>query len=779
MKNIGIVLLLIILPVFFYAEFASSRSIFSQKDLLSRTYPFREEAIRMFKDKTLPLWNPYVLCGNPLFAAIDLGIGYPLYIFDFFMPHATAVRWNFLLHISLGGIFMYLFLRLLNLTYLGAIIGAITFMFGGYIQSSMPLPDLWINTIYIPLIFLLFERGVQKEKKIYIVFAGIALTLQILSGLPQFAYYTLLALFLYAIYYSLARDRSMKLTPIVYFIGLLSLGFLLSAFQLIPTYEYYLQSAKYNFQIAQDASTLGAMFPHAILFFIGVADPYTSGFIGITGLFLASIGIIFRRNRLNLFFGALCIFVLAAVFETTHLYKILFHIPGFNMFKSLHRFVSIYAFGISVLAGFGASTLSKIIDSDNSRLKRRILQSLLIIACILILAFSVNYLLKDRIINYGQGFIEKRVFAQPGHPFPLDYYYKKLENLYNASLKILELAILPLIGILIITVLRKNRHISSFLFRTGFICIILLELYGHWQRLDWKLVDPQEYYRPGEGISFIKKDTSIYRVFGLDNDGGYHFDYENRRKMNDLLTPNLATHHHIQDPQGNNNLTLWNYWQLLDLINKKKSPLENVYSRDPFHVLAITNPHHNLLDLLNVKYLLTYYPIAENNRWKLVFEEGVKVYQNKKVIPRAFMAYKYKAARNEGDLFQILDNQDFNLRETVVLDRDIENLIGPPSANKVKITKYSPLEIKIDTYSERPGILVLSDSFYPGWHAKVDGHPVKILRAYSIFRAIPIPGGSHEVIFRYFPLSFIAGCFISIVTVFVMFLEGVRRLIWR
>lgn len=775
MKNIGAILLLIILPAFFYLEFASSQSILSQKDLLVRNYPFREAAIKMFKDGTLPLWNPYTLCGNPLFANIDLAIGYPLYIFDFFMPLAKALRWNFLLHISLGGLIMYAFLRILNLTYFGAIVGAVTFMLGGYIQSSLPLRDLWANIIYLPLIFLLFELGLKREKYIYIVLGGIALALQILNGIPQFAYYTLLALLLYALYYSLVREPAARLTPIFYFLGLTLLGFLLSAFQLIPTYEYYLQSAKYHFQMTQDASNLGALFPHALLFFIGVADPSTSGFIGISGLFLALLGLLLRRDKLSLFFGGLGLLVLASVFEATHLYKLLFHIPGFKMFNSLHRFVSIYAFGLSALAGFGASAFANTMNSPNSRSKKRISLILLILAGLLILAFSLNYFLKDLIISYSQRLIEKKVFAQPGHPFSLDYYYKKLENLHQTSLKILALAILPVIGISLITVLRGNKRISSFVFQTTLIGIIILELYGHWARLNWKLVDPAGYYKPSEAISLIKKDTSIYRAFGLDNDGRYHFDYENGRKINDLLTPNVGTVHHIQDPQGMNNLTPWNYWKLLDLINRKKSPLEKVYSRDPFYLLAITNPHHNLVDLFNVKYLLTYYPLSEGERWKLIWDKGVRVYQNKKVIPRAFIAYNYIVVQKEDTLFRLLDNPDFNLRETVVLDSDIKKLIGPASPNRAEIKEYRPLKIKIEAYTERPAILVLSDSFYPGWQARVDGRPVKIFRAYSIFRAVLLPAGSHQVNFSYFPLSFIGGGLITIITLLIIILEGLRR----
>ena len=67
--------------------------------------------------------------------------------------------------------------------------------------------------------------------------------------------------------------------------------------------------------------------------------------------------------------------------------------------------------------------------------------------------------------------------------------------------------------------------------------------------------------------------------------------------------------------------------------------------------------------------------------------------------------------------------------------------------------------------------LVLADTFYPGWQARIDGERAAILRANYAFRAVALDAGEHEVVFRYRPLSFIVGVAcsgISLVGVFVV-----------
>jgi uncharacterized membrane protein YfhO len=84
--------------------------------------------------------------------------------------------------------------------------------------------------------------------------------------------------------------------------------------------------------------------------------------------------------------------------------------------------------------------------------------------------------------------------------------------------------------------------------------------------------------------------------------------------------------------------------------------------------------------------------------------------------------------------------------------------------NSVSVIKDEHTHIELSAESDQNGLLVLTDLFYPGWEAQVDGKPAEILAANITQRAIVLPKGSHNVIFSYKPMSIRNGAIISIVT---------------
>ena len=85
----------------------------------------------------------------------------------------------------------------------------------------------------------------------------------------------------------------------------------------------------------------------------------------------------------------------------------------------------------------------------------------------------------------------------------------------------------------------------------------------------------------------------------------------------------------------------------------------------------------------------------------------------------------------------------------------------------MRILKYEPSYVEIEAHIDAPGFLVLSDTYYPGWKAHVDGKLSRIYRADYTLRAVYLEPGKHIVKFIYDPFSFKIGAAITLVTLFL------------
>jgi uncharacterized membrane protein YfhO len=69
------------------------------------------------------------------------------------------------------------------------------------------------------------------------------------------------------------------------------------------------------------------------------------------------------------------------------------------------------------------------------------------------------------------------------------------------------------------------------------------------------------------------------------------------------------------------------------------------------------------------------------------------------------------------------------------------------------VIREQPCEIEISATMETPGVLVLSDSWHPGWSATVNGQPQPILRCNTAVRGVALPAGTHRVVMRFRPVT--------------------------
>ncbi|MBI2863141.1 MAG: YfhO family protein [Chloroflexi bacterium] len=165
----------------------------------------------------------------------------------------------------------------------------------------------------------------------------------------------------------------------------------------------------------------------------------------------------------------------------------------------------------------------------------------------------------------------------------------------------------------------------------------------------------------------------------------------------------------------------------------------------------------------------------ENERFKVVYRDAqVVVRENLRVLPRAFLVPEVRVIDQPKRIVDAMSTEPFDARKTVIVEeRDpiVESFQkmgreGTTSAGEgaVRIESYKPEQVRLSADTEADAFLVLSDSFYPGWHATVDGKETKIYRANYLFRAIMVPQGKHDILFYFAPASFQRGFLITLTT---------------
>jgi Bacterial membrane protein YfhO len=166
--------------------------------------------------------------------------------------------------------------------------------------------------------------------------------------------------------------------------------------------------------------------------------------------------------------------------------------------------------------------------------------------------------------------------------------------------------------------------------------------------------------------------------------------------------------------------------------------------------------------LLGVKYLFTtrrYHTRTSFRDFALIGTTSQAFYyQRNYPFPRTWIAPSVVVDGNDDRVLHDIVSGKVDMRSTVYLDRALPCIAsGDPSA---KITEYKANSLEIKT-SGGAGVLTVSDQFYPGWQATVDGQPTDIVRADAVFRAVCVPPGDHTVRFDYRPGSLYVGVAIS------------------
>ena len=724
-------------------------------DPLYQFYVWHSVAARVMKETgRIPLWNPFVLAGQPLVANFQSALFYPPNLLLFrFSPEIVATLRVFI-NIFIAGLFTFLFSRELGVSWNAAVLAAIAFAFSGSVMVGPSLPSAG-SLIWLPMVMWAGEKILQ-QKRVYFwgLICGLGFGLSILAGHPETVFHNGLVFLGYFSWRISTLDETWRnRTRITLpFFSAVGIGLLISAVQWLPFAGFLADSGIKSRGVGvvgepvfftptwlQNFSlVITLLFPN---FFGNPVDftyywPFSSYqnfleqamYFGSIPFALAVGAVFAKRDRKS---PVIPLAILALLFLFTALrfpfFEGLNHLPVFNAVNNT-RLKWQFSFLGAILAGFGLDALRAYFLEGRKENKNAVYGTVVIILIGLI--FLVILLVNRYVVAPRYGV----------YNFMLD-----INLLKDIDGKLPVRSLVSIFALVVVALGFYFLRWNAKNFR-AFEWLVLLatffELIG--VARGYNTTVPQETLHPDiKLVKRLSKDESLFRIAGIPP----------------TFWPNIGALfglYHV----GGSDLPIYK-WNM------------DVYSaQDGGGYSQIWQPDWPLLDWMNVKYVISPIEIDSPKYEAFIIRERYGVYLNKDVLPRAFMVYKVDVMKDRQEMLNRLVSGDFNFKSEVLLEQDIpeeqnRSIEIPessesdyPQAVKFDVYDNDMLELSVET--ENPGMLVMSEVYAPGWIAKIDGEKTQLYRANYAYRAVYVSAGRHKITMEYKPVEFQIGSWLTL-----------------
>ncbi|MBI3984701.1 MAG: YfhO family protein [Candidatus Levybacteria bacterium] len=712
-------------------------------DVISQIYPWKTFTIDSLKQGILPLWNPYSFSGTAHLANYQSAVLTPLNLLFFILPFIDAWSIAVLLQPLLAGLFMYLYLRSLLLKNFSVTVGSVSFMFCGFITTWMGYETLGYAILFLPLALFAIEKFYALKTFKYLFLLSISLPLSFFSGHFQISLYFLIFVLLYLIYkYLQTRNLKFFIYTFLYFL----FGLFLTMPQVLVSIEAYGQSLRSGIFQKTEIIPWG----YVATFFAPdmLGNPVTrndwfghyaewNGFAGTITIILALYTLFSERIKKVWFFIFTAVLSILLCFPSPVIDLIVFlKVPVLST-SAASRIIVLFSFSIAVLSSFGIEWLFEDLKKQNKgRIIYWLIATLIIFALLWVVVLGKLILPIDKIIIARQNLI--------------------LPTLLLASL--VSVFVLSFISL-------KIKKLNKLFIILPFVIVVLISFDLFRFANKWQEFSPKSLAFPKVAVEEKFREISGFeRVYG--NLGGEATIY--------YKLPTVVGYDAVYNQRyGQFIASLQNG----DLENSARSvvsfPENGLYSRLGLNFLNVRYFVHKIADGRSPwVFPFWNYPDEFNS----IYDDGVyQIFENTKAYKRAFLVDSYKVRTDPQEILNAMLLEDLDLTKTLVLEKDISTKLGLKKGSAT-IDKYLPNEVTIKTVSDGNSLLFLSDPYYPGWKALVDGKESEILRSDFAFRSVIVPKGEHTVKFVYDPISFKLGLILFglglVSMVLVVFLRG-------
>ena len=223
--------------------------------------------------------------------------------------------------------------------------------------------------------------------------------------------------------------------------------------------------------------------------------------------------------------------------------------------------------------------------------------------------------------------------------------------------------------------------------------------------------------------------------------------------------PNVGLIHGFDHDLGYNPLRM-------EAVSKAIGAGDTIAGWDQRNFTPLFPSYRSLLaDLLGLRYIASAVPIEQVDRnlkpgdlIQIARTKDAYIYENPRALPRVMFVDDWMVADFDG-LMSTGRWPKFDPTRTLLLETEpAEAPLRPVSLNRgpagtATIAHFENTIVDIDVTATRSGFVLLNGAWHPWWRASVDGHPVPVLKANVLFRAVQVPAGKHRIRFEFEPIA--------------------------
>lgn len=733
----------------------------------------------------LPLWNPHIFCGLPQLASHHAASLYPpAYFFFALLPPFRAFSLMESAHFWWAGFGTWLWLRRgWRLGPVASLFGGASFMFSGFLLAHAGHSPLLWTAAWIPWILHQTRRALSARPWSLPLLAAM-LAMQIGAGYMQVSLMTWMVVAAEAL--AVAARRPARRIPQRLLLpgaaGMLAIG--LMGVQFFATREILPMTMRSSIDYAAFAShgipagqLPGLLFP-MLYGAVHPASRITQPWFGqwdlsestgampaatwVAVLMLVALAPHGLRHRPRLRRRTLCwlgitLFSFLLLFgECSPLAPLLFRLPVYNLFRIQTRWLLFFDLGLAALAAVGLDLLLQRIARLGAVPKRTLIGAAIVVA--LVFPLTVVWL------HYTWQPIQYSGMTR-------DKFFEEWLVLQNRAVWVpLMAACGTIASFALLDSPRLRRRGLGALF-----ILLALDAQFTWQHVNLQFAWPTKTATaPGnQTLAFLNEDAGpdeLYRVLQITG--------SDVRQTPETMIQHLPALNGVDALMGDWPLLVPAYSRLLRLTNYG-STLE------PLELVA----RHWILDMLNCRYLLvgywwdgeTFQPYSPGNPtpafvravagddqlaarfpFRMQTTGGISILENTGALPRAWFVERVRLVESADAAVDALWNAEvFDPAREVLLETAPPSM--QPAPGRVTAIHREPDKLWIDYEApDGPGLVVISEAWYPGWWARVNGELTPILRANGVLRAVAVPPGSGQIYMRYLPDGFKRGALLSL-----------------